>query len=190
RCILCRLTIGPIVQDRAQSWHIEYGRHFGVCSEALHLFGNMISLPRQPREPVSGLGAKFRLVEYDIRQPSFHRPPDQPAVTASVQILILWNPDAKLNQPPIKRRCPNIDFEPSPQLCKPVTRLTIIAKIVDSSKPPITSGRRVERQVFLCRPIDYAASSGKFATNEAKVVPRWISPSTPLLVPPEQRRRN
>src|SRR5262249_20327141 len=58
--------------------------------------GKMISLPSQPRKPVSSLGAKFLLVEYGIRQPSFHRPPDQPTVAASAQILILWNPDAEL----------------------------------------------------------------------------------------------
>src|SRR5262249_35688262 len=99
--------------------------HLRVLSEALHLLGNVISRPRQPQVPVSGLGAAFLLIEYDIRQPSVHGPPDQPAVTAVVQILILWNPDAKLNDPPIASRRPNIKAKFGSHFCIQVGRLAI-----------------------------------------------------------------
>src|SRR6476620_4285822 len=88
RGILGRLMIRPVVQGRLQPLHIENGFHFGVLSEALHLFRNMISLPRQPGVPVSGLSAALLLVEYYWRKPTFQGSPDQPTITPSAQILI------------------------------------------------------------------------------------------------------
>ena len=161
RGILWRLTIGPTVQDRTQSLHVENGCHFRVLSEALHFFRNVISRPCQPRVPVSSLGAVFLLVKHDIRQPSFHGPSDQPAVTAFAQILIPWNPEAKLNHPPIARRCPNIEAKPGSQLCIPVGRLPIISQTNDSIQPPIAKERRVEGYIFARRSIDYSTSNGK-----------------------------
>ena len=190
RTILWRLTIRPIVQDRSQSLQIDNRCHVGVLSEALHLFRNVISLSRQPWEPVSGLSPAFLVVEYDIRQPSFHGPPDQPAVTTFAQILILWNPDAKLDQPPIKGRRPNIDAEFGSHLRKPVGRLTITVEVIDSTQPAIARRRRVEGQIFAGRSIDDPASSGKLGMNCAKIMPGWMSPATPLLVPTKKRRGN
>src|SRR5437660_860409 len=107
RGILWRLTIRPTVQDRIKSLHIEDVCHFGVPSQTPYLFRNVMSRARQPREPVSSLGTGFLLVEHGIWQPSFHGAPDQPAVAAFVQILILWNPNTKFEQAPIARRRPN-----------------------------------------------------------------------------------
>ena len=75
-------------------------------------------------------------------------------------------------------------------LCKPVGRLTINSEIIDSTQPPISNWRCVEGHIFAGRPIDYPASSSKLWMNCAIIMPRWISPATPLLVPTKERRRN
>src|SRR6187200_1087649 len=105
------------------------------------------------------------------------------------QILLLRNPDAKLNHPSVARRRPDIEAKPGSHLCIPVARLTI-SQMIDSIVRPIANGRRVERRFFARRSIDYLASSGKLWVNQAIIVPGWISPPPPLLVPAKQRGGN
>src|SRR5262249_55089724 len=150
----------------------------------------MVSRPRQPQEPVSGLSAAFLLVEYDLRQPAVHGPPDQPAVTAIAQILILWNREAKLKNPPIIRRYPNVQVKPGSHLCPEICHLATISERVDSIHFRIAKGRRVEGRISASRSIDYPTSSSKLWMNKAIIMPRWIFPTVPLLVPTKERGRN
>jgi hypothetical protein len=161
RRILRGLLIGPVVQNRIESLHIENGCYLRVLSEALALIGNTIARPRKSRVPVSSLSTEFYLAEYGLRQAPVHSTPNQPTVTAIAQVLTLWNPEAKLNQPPVARRWPKIEAEFGPHRSMPVSQLIITSQTLGLTHPEIASGHNVERDKFASRPLDHPISSGE-----------------------------
>src|SRR5262249_43287749 len=142
------------------------------------------------REPVRGLVSPFPVIEHDIWQPCFHSPPDQPALTAVAQILILGNPEAKLKQTPVKCWGAQINAKVSPHVGKPVGCVTITVQVHNSGQSAVAIRLSVESQKFPCRSINNPASLSKFRMNCAKVIPGRISLATPLLVPTKERRWN
>ena len=143
----------------------------------------LIPFSCQPWIPVNGLTPVFRFVKYSIRQPAFHGSSDQPAVTALAQILIFWDPDAELDNSPVKGRGPNIDAETGSQLRKPVSHLTVTLEVMDSSQPVITRRRSIERHMLAGCSSHDPALSGKLRMDETINMPGGFSSTTPLLIP-------
>src|SRR5262249_23242895 len=149
----------------SHSLQIDNRGHVGVRSEAFDLFRNTISLSCQPWVPVRSLLPRFFVVQHDIRKPSFHGSPNQPAVAALAEILIFCDPNPKLHYTPLKGRHPNINAEGGPHPCEPVRSFTITVKVSDSHQPAIPRRLRVQRQIFPGCSVDHPASSRKVGTN-------------------------
>ena len=84
----------------------------------------------------------------------------------------------------ISRRNPARTFA-SKSAASPQPRKALIL-----AQPPIANGWRVEGHISASCSIDYPNSCGKLWMNYAIIMPRWISPATPLLVPTKERGGN
>ena len=108
----------------------------------------------------------------------------------SVQKLILWNSNTKLDDPPVKCRCPNINAKARSRRPKPVSRFAITMKVIDQTKLAVARGGRVKWHIFAGRPIHHSALLCELRMNCAEIVPGRLSTATPLLVTTKKRPGN